>query len=74
VAKIVYYSATLWALSRAEVTALALAAPFSVLGSRLGHRILVRLSNETFRAGTVWLVTAVGAFFFVQGVWMLATR
>jgi hypothetical protein len=38
-----------------------------------GHRILVRLTNESFRTGTRWLVTGVGAFFFVQGVYLLAT-
>ena len=72
IAKIAYYSATLADLDRGEVTAIAIAMPFSVLGSIFGHRILVRLTNEGFRRGTVILVTLVGLFFLAQGVWMLS--
>lgn len=72
IAKIVYYSATLTDLGRGEITALVIAMPFSVLGSIFGHRILLRLTNEGFRKGTVVLLTSVGLFFFVQGVWMLS--
>jgi uncharacterized protein len=71
VAKIVFYSAALGGLSDGEVIAIALAAPFSVLGSMAGHRVLVWLTDDGFRRGTRWLVTAVGAFFFLQGVYLL---
>lgn len=71
VAKIVYYSSTLFHMSRGEVTAIGLAMPFAILGSILGHQILTRMTNEGFRRGTVILVTGVGLFFLVQGIWML---
>ncbi|WP_274626281.1 sulfite exporter TauE/SafE family protein [Arvimicrobium flavum] len=71
-AKVVYYSGSLVLLSRTEIVSIGIAAPFAVLGSILGHRILVRLSNEGFRQGTRWLVTVVGAFYFVQGVYLIA--
>ena len=72
VAKILYYSSTLADLARGEVTAIVIALPFSILGSIFGHRILVKLTNEGFRRGTVALITGVGFFFLVQGIWMLA--
>lgn len=72
IAKIIYYSATLSTLGRGEVTAILIAMPFSILGSTFGHRILLRLTNEGFRKGTVILVTGVGLFFLAQGVWMLS--
>ena len=73
IAKILFYSATLADLGRGEATAIMIATPFSVLGSILGHKVLLRLTNEGFRKGTVFLVTSVGLFFLVQGVWMLSS-
>ena len=72
IAKIVFYSATLADLGQGEITAILIAMPFSILGSIFGHRILLRLTNEGFRKGTVFLVTSVGLFFLTQGVWMLS--
>jgi len=72
IAKIVYYAGSLALLSRAEIASIGIAAPFSVLGSIIGHQILVRLTNEGFRQGTRWLVTGVGAFYFAQGIYLLA--
>jgi uncharacterized membrane protein YfcA len=71
VAKVVFYSTALSEITRSDALAIALAVPFSVLGSVAGHKILVRLTDDSFRAGTRWLVTGVGAFFFVQGVYLL---
>lgn len=72
IAKIVYYSATLADLGRGEITAIVIAMPFSILGSVFGHRILLLLTNDGFRRGTVILVTCVGLFFLAQGLWMLS--
>lgn len=72
-AKIVFYSQAVSTITQSDALAILLAVPFSVLGSMAGHRILVRLTNESFRTGTRWLVTGVGAFFFVQGVYLLTT-
>jgi uncharacterized membrane protein YfcA len=73
-AKIAYYSASLAALSRTEIVSIGVAAPFAILGSMFGHRILQRMTNEGFRQGTRWLVTLVGAFYFLQGLWMVWSR
>lgn len=73
VAKIVFYSTALGEITQSDALAIMLAVPFSVLGSMAGHQILVRLTNESFRTGTRWLVTGVGAFFFLQGVYLLTT-
>jgi uncharacterized membrane protein YfcA len=72
-AKVVFYSTALSGISQSDALAIALAVPFSVLGSMAGHKILLRLTDDSFRAGTRWLVTFVGAFFFVQGVYLLVT-
>lgn len=71
VAKIIFYSSTLFDLSHGQVTAIGLAMPFSIFGSILGHRILSRMTNDGFRRGTVFLITGVGLFFLGQGIWML---
>jgi hypothetical protein len=71
-AKIIYYSASLLALTHREITYVTLSAPFAVLGSMLGHFMLLRLTNEGFREGTRWLVTLVGVLYFVQGLYLLA--
>lgn len=70
IAKIIFYSGSLWVLSSAELSAIGIAAPFSVLGSFIGHRILLRLTNESFRHGTLWLVTGIGAVYLAQGVYI----
>jgi uncharacterized membrane protein YfcA len=73
VAKIVFYSGSLWLLSAAELTSIGIASPFSVIGSFIGHHILLRLTNDGFRRGTLCLVTAIGAIYVVQGVYLLTS-
>nr|WP_246505045.1 TSUP family transporter [Microvirga antarctica] len=72
-AKIVFYSASLWLLSTAELTSIGIAAPFSIAGSLVGHHILLRLTNNGFRRGTLFLVSAIGAIYLGQGVYLLST-
>lgn len=71
VAKIAFYAAALKQLGQYEMAAIALAIPFSVLGSRLGHMILSRITNATFTRGTVFLITAVGLYYLGQGLYLL---
>lgn len=73
VAKIAFYSGALVGMDSTTQAAVLIAAPFSVLGSMAGHRILVRLTDQGFRRATRWLVTIVGVFFLTQGIWLLAT-
>lgn len=72
VAKILFYAPALGALGRGEVLAILVAMPFSILGSRLGHAVLARMTDRAFRKGTVALITAVGLFFLVQGLTLLS--
>ena len=73
-AKIVFYAASLSTLSRSNMLAIGIAAPFSIIGTVIGHRILLRMTNHAFRQGTLWLVTGIGAFYFAQGVYLLVWR
>lgn len=73
-AKIIFYSESLWRLSETQATSIMIAAPISVLGSIVGYRILLRLSNHAFRQGTRWLVTGVGTFYLAQGVYLLTAQ
>lgn len=74
IAKIIYYSGSLALLAGSEIISVGMAAPFAILGSVLGHRILARLSNEGFRWGTRWLITFVAAFYLFQGVYLMANN
>ena len=48
-----------------------LAAPFAMLGTQTGTRILHRLTDANFRTWTRWIVTGIGVFYFLQGVYLL---
>lgn len=69
--KIVFYLGAALTLSQGEWSMILLAAPFAVLGTQVGNRILQRLTDANFRIWTRWIVTAIGGFYFVQGVAMI---
>lgn len=68
--KIVFYLGAALNLSRGDWTIIVLAAPFAMLGTQAGNRILQRLTDANFRTWTRWIVTAIGGFYFLQGVVM----
>lgn len=70
--KILFYLGSALALSQGEWTIILLAAPFAMLGTNAGNRILLRLTDANFRTWTRWIVTAIGTFYFVQGVILLS--
>jgi len=69
--KIIFYLGAAMALSAGEWGIVLLAAPFAMLGTQAGNRILHRLTDANFRTWTRWIVTGIGIFYFVQGVFLL---
>ncbi len=70
--KFIFYFASVMALGPADWTAVAIAAPFAVLGTSAGHWVLTRMSDDGFRYWVRWIVTAIGAVYLVQGIMVLA--
>lgn len=70
--KVVFYGGLATAVGQAEWLLVLVAAPFAVAGTNLGYHILQRMSDDGFRTWTRWVVTVIGAFFFVRGVMLLA--
>ncbi|RBI67633.1 sulfite exporter TauE/SafE family protein [Vreelandella sulfidaeris] len=70
--KIIFYLGAAMALSAGEWGIVLLAAPFAMLGTQAGNRILHRLTDANFRTWTRWIVTGIGIFYFFQGLFLLA--
>jgi uncharacterized membrane protein YfcA len=71
-AKIAFYANAAMMLTGGAWTAIALAAPLAILGTRAGAAILHRMTDANFRAWTRWIVTAIGVAYLVQGVMLVA--
>lgn len=69
--KIIFYLGAAMALSAGEWGIVLLAAPFAMLGTQAGNRILHRLTDANFRTWTRWIVTGIGVFYFLQGIFLL---
>ncbi|MFC4724741.1 TSUP family transporter [Glycocaulis abyssi] len=70
--KIAYYIAPALAAGEGgSFWLIAVAIPLSVIGTTLGAKVLDRMSEDVFRRWTKRLVTLIGAYYFVQGVWLL---
>jgi uncharacterized membrane protein YfcA len=69
--KIIFYLGAAMALSAGEWGIVLLAAPFAMLGTQAGNRILHRLTDANFRIWTRWIVTGIGIFYFLQGLFLL---
>ncbi|AJY49152.1 sulfite exporter TauE/SafE family protein [Halomonas sp. KO116] len=69
--KIIFYLGAAMALSAGEWGIVLLAAPFAMLGTQAGNRILHRLTDANFRTWTRWIVTGIGVFYFAQGLFLL---
>jgi uncharacterized protein len=73
--KIAVYGAPLLALSTAGLPPLwvvAICVALSFAGAVLGGKILERMTDVNFKRTTRWIVTALGVFYFAQGVALLA--
>lgn len=70
--KIAYYIAPALAAGEGgSFWLIALAIPLSVIGTTLGAKVLDGMSDIVFRRWTRRLVTVIGAYYFVQGLWLL---
>ena len=58
-------------LSAGEWGAIALAAPFAILGTSAGHWVLQRLSDANFKSWTRLIVTAIGIYYLARGISLL---
>lgn len=70
--KVAFYWDAAMTLSSEGWLAIAAAVPIAVLGTRSGNIILHRMTDANFRAWTRWIVTGIGAVYFVSGIMQLA--
>ena len=68
VTKIAFYWNAAVDFPLADWLSVLLAAPIAILGAHAGNGILQKMTDANFRAWTRWVVTAVGAVYFTQGV------
>lgn len=66
--KVVFYWDAATELSSEGWTAVAVAVPIAILGTRAGNVILHRMTDVNFRTWTRWIVTAIGAVYFMRGI------
>jgi len=71
-AKVVFYAGATFALEADLWVALAIAAPFAVIGTWMGNVILHRITDAGFRRWTRYIVTAIGLVFLLRGFGLLA--
>lgn len=70
-AKIAFYWSATATLAPAEWGAIALAAPFAILGTSAGHWVLQRLTDANFKRWTRLIVTAIGLYYLARGIALL---
>lgn len=69
--KIAFYWNATMVLTGWEWGAVALAAPFAVLGTSAGYWVLQRLTDANFKSWTRLLVTAIGIYYLIRGLSLL---
>ena len=69
--KVVFYWNAAMVLTPFEWAAIALAAPFAVLGTSAGYWVLQRLTDANFKSWTRLLVTAIGIYYLIRGITLL---
>jgi uncharacterized membrane protein YfcA len=70
-AKIAFYWSATATLAPFEWGAIALAAPFAILGTSAGHWVLQRLTDANFKRWTRLIVTAIGIYYLLRGIFLL---
>lgn len=71
--KVVFYGGLATAMGQGEWLMVLIAAPFAVAGTNLGYHILQRMSDDRFKSWTRWVVTAIGLFYLMRGIVLLAS-
>ncbi|WP_108396058.1 TSUP family transporter [Devosia submarina] len=70
-AKIAFYWSATANLAPFEWGAIALAAPFAVLGTSAGHWVLQRLTDANFKRWTRLIVSTIGIYYLARGISLL---
>ena len=70
-AKVGFYGSLAQAMTGADWLIVLVAAPFAILGTQAGYRILQRLTDQRFRAWTRLIVTGIGIFYLGRGLTLL---
>ena len=70
-AKIAFYWSATATLAPFEWGAIAVAAPFAILGTSAGHWILQRLTDANFKRWTRLIVSAIGIYYLLRGIFLL---
>ncbi|KRA42284.1 TSUP family transporter [Devosia sp. Root635] len=70
-AKVVFYWQAAMVLAPLEWGAIALAAPFAIAGTSAGYWVLQRLTDANFKSWTRWIVTAIGIYYLIRGIFLL---
>lgn len=52
---------------------IAAAVPLAMLGTTLGAQVLKRMTDIQFRNATKWIVTVIGVFYVIRGIFLLTT-
>lgn len=66
--KVAFYWQTTLVLTGSEWLAILIAAPFTILGTRTGSRILARMNDTSFRFWAKIIISAIGVTFISRGV------
>ena len=69
--KVLFYWNATMVLTGWEWGAVALAAPFAILGTSAGYWVLQRLTDANFKSWTRLLVTAIGIYYLIRGLTLL---
>ena len=69
--KVLFYWNATMVLTGWDWGAVALAAPFAVLGTSAGYWVLQRLTDANFKSWTRLLVTAIGIYYLIRGLTLL---
>ncbi|QDZ12952.1 sulfite exporter TauE/SafE family protein [Devosia ginsengisoli] len=69
--KIAFYWSATMVLTGWEWGAVALAAPFAIAGTSAGYWVLQRLTDANFKSWTRLLVTAIGIYYLIRGIFLL---
>lgn len=66
--KVIFYWQTTLVLSGSEWLAVLVAAPFTIVGTRTGNRLLAHMNDTSFRFWAKLIISAIGVSFIVRGL------
>ena len=70
--KTIFYFKAVLSLSEGEWGYVLLAIPLAIVGTNAGNYVLTRMTDANFKSLTRWIVTAIGIFYFTQGLILIS--